>query len=217
MKYTKLLLLIIVNTTFAQDEKLTANTILKNGTVLTYTINELNKQIGLGEERVVEGESLGDEIKITLTQTDSDLQTMQVNDGGKIIYGDPIKLKDGFEFNTYKNFIDVFFSKTDALSVILNDEMFRNDNIVVYPEWEKESYIYNKSKSNMPFTFLLNGKEVKSTINYYKTNKSNKTMATTFAFLNENELPIQTHLYYEYDGSDEYGIFYKLVSIETKN
>ena len=80
------------------------------------------------------------------------------------------------------------------MSVLLNDTMFMKQSIEIYPEWEKDSYPYNKEKTNVSFSFQLNGKEQKATVNYYRTDKVDETMATTFAFLNNKELPIQTQM-----------------------
>ena len=209
-------IIILCNMFLCTSQELTKASILKDGTVLTYSVNELTKQNGFSGVRIVEGSPLGEEVKITLTQTDSGLKPMVINADGVKVFGDVIDNKTATKTLSYKNFVDVSFSQPKATSVFLPQSLFNKPSITIFPEWEKESYLYQKSKANSPFTFKLNASTVESTVDYYTIKESDKTIATTFAFLCEEKLPIQTHLYYEYNGKDEHGIFFKLVSIETK-
>ncbi len=199
----------------AQGTNLNKLKILKSGTVITYQVYALHKEQGWSGIRIKEGESIGDSLVITLVSTSKGLQPMDYDDKGKPYYGTTINLEQYSKASTYANFIDAVINIENATTIFLSDELFGKFNITVYPEWEKDFFEFKKDHKVVPFSFKFNNELIKSTINYYKTNKENDTMVTTLAFLNDKDFPIQTHMYLEFNGKDRYGLLFKLSEIKT--
>lgn len=212
--FSSIVFVILFAMSNAQPE-LSKSTILKDSTVLTYEFIKLNRQIGFGGEKIVEGNPQDDLMEIILVKTDNGFQLFDKTNDGKFSKSNIFLNKNQDTAEVYVSPMEGPISIDNKSTLYLSKKQFYSPVISAITESDEVIYKYVKTDTKK-FSLMINGEKVDSKAVFYNTKKDNETLVKTIGFLELEDLPIQTHHYYIVDYEPFNAFAFRLVSINTK-
>ena len=212
MKNTLTIFLIcIVSFATTQTKKLTKEDIFKEGTVIKYVIGETYKINSFSGNRFGESEEELDTVTYKIVMIDKKLHVIPSNNKEKAFELLKDQSPDYFQFEPY-------IKKTNYVDLLLPKDMVHQSSITVYNfEAKKPIQSHRFKYPDSFFRFSYNGEEKGVSTSIYKSEPMNKSKEYLVQFFNKDgDFPITTKGYIIMDTQDFGGLYYKLISIETK-